>query len=505
MLVLGVAQSAAQTSAWQVAVYHETVRATPTQPASGEIVVIGAGGITQRLPVPQIFYNPYPGSVRTEVIVSPDLRYGAGVVYPSSEAGAVGLSPIQIFDLSTGECCKYVNLPFQPVEGVALGEFDPTNRQFALAYVSVDLTTTEYNPRGGLVTIDAATGAITSSVDYDTIRAGTTGDEFIAFAYVGTWDASGVRILPSCWACEGVFEGSWFNWTPGTASLTLTSEFYTIFGSKLDITGEMLYTTENRNYPIDLNEAGYFPPANVVEYYFEGTPYAGYSERYENQSVVSAAPLVYFDPNNLNLPSAQWVADGRAFVLMRNPSMVQSMVVFRDGSTVGVASDVDERVIAGTPDGWLTQGQDFTIYQYTLSGTTVTRVGELQLLDYAQVVLQPRLGASVTQPFVTTVPAQVAPPLPAPVQVTCPGFLPSRLQVGGTGRVTPGTPNNLRAQPNLTAPLVGQIPGGNVFTVLSGPFCDQVNGMAWWQVNHNGSIGWTGEGQGNVYWVEPAN
>jgi len=79
-----------------------------------------------------------------------------------------------------------------------------------------------------------------------------------------------------------------------------------------------------------------------------------------------------------------------------------------------------------------------------------------------------------------------------------------RLGIGGQGRVTPGLPNLIRSQPNSGAgsAIVGRIPGNGVFTVLSGPSCDGA-GRLWWQVNYNGVVGWTPEGQGSVYWVEP--
>jgi hypothetical protein len=83
----------------------------------------------------------------------------------------------------------------------------------------------------------------------------------------------------------------------------------------------------------------------------------------------------------------------------------------------------------------------------------------------------------------------------------CPGFLPSRLWVGGRGRVTPGDPNNLRLQPSLSSAWVGQIPGSGVFDVLGGPVC--ANYAAWWQVRYNGVVGWTMEGQYSTYWLEP--
>ncbi|MGQ9909944.1 MAG: SH3 domain-containing protein [Candidatus Flexifilum sp.] len=120
------------------------------------------------------------------------------------------------------------------------------------------------------------------------------------------------------------------------------------------------------------------------------------------------------------------------------------------------------------------------------------------------IVLQPTL-AGLPQGVILEPTLALTPFPPPPMSgqtITCPGFLPSRLIVGGTGRVTPGTPNRLRAQPAISAPPVGTIPGGGTFQVLAGPQCDPA-GIAWWQVNYNGTIGWTAEGQGSTYFVEP--
>jgi len=102
-------------------------------------------------------------------------------------------------------------------------------------------------------------------------------------------------------------------------------------------------------------------------------------------------------------------------------------------------------------------------------------------------------GVGVLTPF----PVPTATPFPG----QCPGFLPSRLTPGVWGRVTPGLPNNLRAQPSLSAAWIGQIPGGGLFRVLGGPVC--ADNTAWFQVNFSGVVGWTMEGQGAVYWLEP--
>jgi len=85
----------------------------------------------------------------------------------------------------------------------------------------------------------------------------------------------------------------------------------------------------------------------------------------------------------------------------------------------------------------------------------------------------------------------------------CPNFLPSRLSVGGYGRVNavPYLPNNIRSSASFNSAILGQIPVGGVFQVLSGPLCQ--DNTAWWQVNYNGTVGWTVEGNGSSYWLEP--
>ncbi len=85
--------------------------------------------------------------------------------------------------------------------------------------------------------------------------------------------------------------------------------------------------------------------------------------------------------------------------------------------------------------------------------------------------------------------------------------LPNRLIVGGYGRVTPGLPNILRDAPGTRATgsnsnVIGYIPGGGIFRVLEGPVCGS-DARWWWRVEYNGYNGWTGEGEGSSYWVEP--
>lgn len=86
-------------------------------------------------------------------------------------------------------------------------------------------------------------------------------------------------------------------------------------------------------------------------------------------------------------------------------------------------------------------------------------------------------------------------------QSPCPDVVAPRLIIGVEGRVLPGDTNRMRAEPTTSSANVGRIPGGEIFTVLAGPVC--ADGFNWWQVNYNGRIGWTVEGDAEGYWLQP--
>lgn len=86
--------------------------------------------------------------------------------------------------------------------------------------------------------------------------------------------------------------------------------------------------------------------------------------------------------------------------------------------------------------------------------------------------------------------------------VTCPGFMPSRLILPGSGYVlTPAGPLGLRAQATYSSDALAQIPGGALFELLAGPVC--ADATAWWYVDFNGTRGWLPEGAGDTYWLIP--
>ena len=86
--------------------------------------------------------------------------------------------------------------------------------------------------------------------------------------------------------------------------------------------------------------------------------------------------------------------------------------------------------------------------------------------------------------------------------VICEGAPQSRLIIGEQGQVILGLgANNVRNQASTSGQDIGAIPGGGIFSILDGPVCAE--GYAWWQVDYNGIVGWTAEGQNNTYWLEP--
>jgi|GEM_PF-5966777 len=87
---------------------------------------------------------------------------------------------------------------------------------------------------------------------------------------------------------------------------------------------------------------------------------------------------------------------------------------------------------------------------------------------------------------------------------SCEGLLASRLQPGDTGRVVFGLgANNVRERPRADSELVTALAPGTPFSVLAGPAC--ADGFPWWFIDTGNLIGWTAEGGGDTYWIEPIN
>ncbi|HEX5840584.1 MAG TPA: LecA/PA-IL family lectin [Anaerolineales bacterium] len=82
----------------------------------------------------------------------------------------------------------------------------------------------------------------------------------------------------------------------------------------------------------------------------------------------------------------------------------------------------------------------------------------------------------------------------------------SRLSTGTYAVVTDeqAEPNRVRAEPDTSAELLTQIYPGSIVRVLEGPIC--ANGFVFWKVESkliSGGMGWTAEGDGSAYYLEP--
>jgi hypothetical protein len=82
----------------------------------------------------------------------------------------------------------------------------------------------------------------------------------------------------------------------------------------------------------------------------------------------------------------------------------------------------------------------------------------------------------------------------------------SRLSWGGDAIVTPGElPNRVRSAPNTNPDnIIATIYPGAIVHLIEGPWCN--DGLVFWKVENEsipGGSGWTAEGNGQEYWLEP--
>jgi hypothetical protein len=84
----------------------------------------------------------------------------------------------------------------------------------------------------------------------------------------------------------------------------------------------------------------------------------------------------------------------------------------------------------------------------------------------------------------------------------------TRLSAGGKAMVLGSmddTPNRVRSEPKKGENIIGLLPPGTAMDVLEGPIC--ADGFVFWKVQSflyiPGWIGWTAEGDGEEYYLEP--
>lgn len=506
LLLLGTA-ALAQPVAREAALYTERVDATGRH---GEVLFVGSDGSLASVPVPDAFYPfGYPDTVLlSDLALSPDGTKLAGAFYGTDGGNAL---PVLIADLTLGSCCVVLASPLAEVFAYDLAGFSPDGTQIALSYVG-DGMTGPVPFTGGMAIAGVATGGTVQLAAMSDAMAGRGEEGLATWAVMGEWSEVGVQWAPNCYACEGAYEGEYSLWLPQKSSfLPHSGVFFSLFSDTLAETGETLYAGQSLAYPVSPDPA-MLPIPNVIQYLPGGV--------LPTFAALGTAPVVFFDPAALDLgEGAHWVSNGTNF-LVTPPNAINWTLKDRSGGAQPIPAAAGSRFLLGTSSGWLSMNPgdaETELVRYVASpggtfGAVIDRTTGMSLNQKGYWVLDaPDLGEGVAPvaPQAVSPPIVIIPTLPPAIAVTpvttvvqCPGFLPSRLVPGQIGQVTPGDPNNLRALPSVTAPLVGVMPAGAQFMVMTGPVCDPA-GMAWWQVTYNGVIGWTVEGQGDTYFLEP--
>jgi hypothetical protein len=445
------------------------------------------------------------GSRISAIAVSPDHRY---LVANTQLVGTDTANPLMIYDLESGNCCVTVPDPVEDVAAITLGGFSPDGAQFSAAWIGF-VSRDTYEFVGGMMTVDVASGQIVHSVSSADVSAALNEEFPSPWAFLGGWEEDGIRFVPNCFACEGVFEGEWLIWNPETNTFTTSSGEYfnVIFGDLLPATSEMLLAAQNPQFPMN-NEPSYLPIPNVILYVHDRPLPRSFEP--------SDAPVIFADPNRADLTGgAHWVLDGEAALITPSESDVWTLL-YRDGTQQTVNVPVNSEFLVGTPNGWLSLnnepgGRVITLYTVDGAPPVGTRIGSpLAEAEYLRLLDAPALGTRLTH--VSAVPSEPAifPTLTPPegsqsasTDAGCGLLTPTRVAPNIRARVTPGTPNNLRSEPSTSAPLIGTIPGGAEFLVIMGPSCDENSGIVWWQVEYGSQIGWTAESQNGAYFIEP--
>ena len=507
-LLAGGLSARAQADTGNPALYTERLDASGRH---GEVLFVADDGTLATVPVPDALYPAgYPDSiVLGDIVLSPDGSHLAAAFYEMAGGNAL---PLMIADLTRALCCTFVAAPLAEVYSYDLSGFSPDGTQLAFSFVgSAEGGAIPYT--GGMALADTVSGALTEVVSMDEAMTGIGQPPSAIWAFMGPWTDPGIEWTPNCYACEGVYEAEYSLWLPHKGSfVTHSGDYFSLFADNLAVTDETLYAGQSSLYPVS-PEPAMLPIPNVIQYLGSGIP--------PTFATLGAAPVVYFDVDTLDLgDGAHWVVNGDDFLV--TPPNRDWTLVSRAGLTRSIPAPAGADFLMGTVDGWLAaipgpSGVDLVRYVNSPAGPFGAVIDRTQArTDYRAGYIglyAPPLGEGVAPVAPPTVPPPAVnlptplPPVsatPFPAVVQCPGFLPSRLVPGQLGRVTPGDANNLRALPNVSAPLVGRMPGSAEFVVMTGPVCDPA-GLAWWQVTYSGLIGWTVEGQGNTYFLEPVS
>jgi|GEM_PF-4667359 len=310
-----------------------------------------------------------------------------------------GFSTYYVADVASGACCTKLDPQDPNMTGVLQAVFSPDGSQLAAAYHS-----NEYDAMmpGQVVVFDLATGAVVARLESSRLEntfAPGRAEPGILFT---DWNENGLLVWPSCVMCEPAMEGLAQNWNPADDSLSAANIPYSLQDVAL-ANGERLRAAFDPSYPNNPDAIGMLPIPNVVTY----LP--------PQVSAVETAPVVYFNPDNIYINRAQWVADGQAILIIHADQAEwfmqsdEAYVLLRNGTRVPLTIPMTRQFLALTSDGWVMTDTETSSYvYYRLSGATVEEIAlDATFTGYHVVVETARLGASV-------MPGQMFPAITAP-------------------------------------------------------------------------------------------
>lgn len=477
------AEAQSPTQGWRIWVYAETL---DSGRLTGRVLTLGEPGLLGEMIAPPKFYDFGQAGVifPDQVLLSDDGTLLAG--FFRADNGPT----VRLADLSAGTCCVRIAEPPGVIESITSGVFRPGTSTLA-----VSLVTSEAEPVWAVVALlDGRSGQLSRGLDLSqalaAVRESLPDFPFLEIR-LGAWVEGQLAFTPFAPTAQAPMFGNWFLWDPDTNTIGQSSQTFHFGADLLPATGEHLAVNAPENDALILISAT------------------------QGQSIPVPEALRPARPGSAGVG---WAANGEAAVLYDRIDGGAAML-FRDGRITPLPNGLVTRWVGGTPDGFLTveAGTDGAPDRLILTSLANGNIASTIVVDapstrtrYVLLAADPPLGTGFEpRPFVVPVPTALPSPTPIPATSTpvvaaplvC-GGMTTRLVVGMFTRVTPGEPNNLRAAPSLSAEILNRIPGGSPVSLRSGPTC--ADGLLWWEVDALGQIGWTVEGVGGVYFLEPA-
>lgn len=368
---------------WGATIQAQTEPAVTWLYTGTEIIGVTDDQVTETLPLPEAAQAIETVTGAPYFALTPD-QSRLIFVDPYPILPNVLLPTLRIADLTAGTCCVDVTPPLDTsAEAVIVGPVSPDGTQVIAVFIT-GVYNVENAQQSRIVIADVTTGDVVSAYDPQEMLSTFN-------ARFGDWTEDGIEIAGDCFICQSALNGVYLLLNPETGVADRADIYFTRQGDILP-NGNVVVLNRDESRPTD-NMETLIPPSNVVLYSAADSP--------------NPDSVVYFDPDQLNLPAPVWGADGLAYLLYDTENGLAT-VVYRDGTVITATLSPNMLVSAGTSSGWLLQWpqtpdascglialtplRDDT----TLNSDCVTRDGgQIQLTRPAVTLRAPLIGTEV--------------------------------------------------------------------------------------------------------------